>query len=254
MLLDGVRDVEVSLQRPHTDPLAARLSALPEEDRPAAGSRKPDLLLEFSVGGVERVFVGPVFALRDGPGGLVLARPERPTRVRDQDLDGVPGGDPVQQKACTGRAHGLRPSFHPATEKPRAAGSPSGCSPSKHGRTRTPARGRDPPTRTAVARLSSRSGGPGRSHLGGTGFGRNIRPHVFQLHSAMSPPIPENDPVEKGLHQLGRQIEEGAPPPSAAPEDTGDFGGRSGRKGPARARASDRRGQSGRWSPEGQAG
>ncbi|HEY5384934.1 MAG TPA: LCP family protein [Acidimicrobiales bacterium] len=35
----------------------------------------------------------------------------------------------------------------------------------------------------------------------------------------MSPPTPENEPVEKGLHQLGRQIEEGAPPSSAAPED-----------------------------------
>jgi LCP family protein required for cell wall assembly len=35
----------------------------------------------------------------------------------------------------------------------------------------------------------------------------------------MSPPTPENDPVEKGLHQLGRQIGEGAPPSSAAPED-----------------------------------
>src|ERR1700749_2544632 len=47
-------------------------------------------------------------------------------------------------------------------------------------------------------------------------FGRSIRRRVLQPPSAMSPPPPENDPVEKGLHQLGRQIDEGAPP-SAAP-------------------------------------
>jgi LCP family protein required for cell wall assembly len=36
----------------------------------------------------------------------------------------------------------------------------------------------------------------------------------------MSPPTPENDPVEKGLNRLGRQIEEGTPlSPPAAPED-----------------------------------
>ena len=34
----------------------------------------------------------------------------------------------------------------------------------------------------------------------------------------MSPPTPDNDPVEKGLHHLGRQIEEGAPP-TGGPED-----------------------------------
>jgi LCP family protein required for cell wall assembly len=31
----------------------------------------------------------------------------------------------------------------------------------------------------------------------------------------MSPPNPENDPVQKGLHQLGRQIDEGEPEPAA---------------------------------------
>ena len=30
----------------------------------------------------------------------------------------------------------------------------------------------------------------------------------------MSPPNPENDPVQKGLHQLGQQLGGGATPPS----------------------------------------
>jgi LCP family protein required for cell wall assembly len=34
----------------------------------------------------------------------------------------------------------------------------------------------------------------------------------------MSPPKPENDPVEKGLHQLGQQIDGGAVPPGSAGE------------------------------------
>ena len=43
----------------------------------------------------------------------------------------------------------------------------------------------------------------------------------------MSPTTPENDPVQKGLHQLGRQIEEGAPPPSAAPEGPAEMSAES---------------------------
>jgi len=41
----------------------------------------------------------------------------------------------------------------------------------------------------------------------------------------MSPPNPENDPVHKGLHQLGQQIEEASPinsAPSASPDDVAD--------------------------------
>ena len=59
----------------------------------------------------------------------------------------------------------------------------------------------------------------------------------------MSPPNPENDPVQKGLHQLGQQIDDGG-----AAADTratgGEPGGEPGREGPPRARAPDRRGES----------
>ncbi len=68
-----------------------------------------------------------------------------------------------------------------------------------------------------LARLSSRSGGPNRSLFGGTGVGRICRSHVFDVNTAaMSPPDPENDPVHKGLHQLGQQIggRSASPPPS----------------------------------------
>ncbi len=32
----------------------------------------------------------------------------------------------------------------------------------------------------------------------------------------MSPPTAENDPVHKGLHELGQQVDQGAPPPDPA--------------------------------------
>ncbi len=41
----------------------------------------------------------------------------------------------------------------------------------------------------------------------------------------MSPPNPENDPVHKGLHELGQQIEGASPPgtaPPTTPDDVGD--------------------------------
>ena len=181
--LEGVAgracDVEIPFQRPDADSLAPRLPALPEEDGLATGSRKADLLFKLAVGRIERVFVGRVLAFGDRPGGVVLARPERARPGGRSGLRSHPPESP-------GTAGGLRWStpigtHHPSTKRR------SPWQPVARRRLQTvstspqPAAGceRDHPAGAAVARLTSRSGGPRRSHLGGTGFGRSIRPHVF---------------------------------------------------------------------------
>ena len=59
----------------------------PRKTADALGSLETDLLFELPVGGVKRILAGEVLTLRDGPGGIVFSRPERPARVGDQDLD-----------------------------------------------------------------------------------------------------------------------------------------------------------------------
>ena len=180
-------DIEVALERPDADPLAAGLAALPEEGGLPLRSRQADLLFELPVGRVERILAGDVLTLGDGPGGIVFPRPERATRVGDQDFDRAPGENPVQQQACTGRAHGSRPSFHRGL--PRVAHTSTrspGCrepqDPADH--TRRPCGKRDCRSAATLARLTHRSGCPSRSHLGDTGVGRSVRSHVFNLNTA----------------------------------------------------------------------
>ena len=79
VLLHGRRRVEVALEGPGVDDLAALLDDAAELDRVAAGRRVAGLLLELATGDLEQLLVAVDLALRDRP-VAVVARPRRTAR------------------------------------------------------------------------------------------------------------------------------------------------------------------------------
>ena len=93
--------VEVGLPGEHRDLLAAALADRAQRDQRAVRWGGAQLLGELADRGVRGILVRVVLALRDRPGALVLARPERATHVPEQQLRPVRAG-PVQEQAGTG--------------------------------------------------------------------------------------------------------------------------------------------------------
>ena len=189
VLLDECVTSRSAVQGPHADPLATGLAAFPEEDGPPTGSGRgrPPLRTRgrrrraasspgrYSPLGTDQA--ASSLRAQNGPPGWAIRTSTASAR-----------GNPVQQEACTGRAHGSGHILPPGPAEIRHGLAPGFCIPrcSREGPRCPPsARGRvTAPRGWLLARLSSRSGGPSRSLLGGTGFGRSIRSHVFQLNTA----------------------------------------------------------------------
>src|SRR5207244_555576 len=92
-----LRDVEISLDRPSSHALAARLRDRAEIDRVAGRDLVAELLRELAPRGRERILVLAVLALRDRPRSRVLVRPERTAHVREQHLDLAPACSSEQE-------------------------------------------------------------------------------------------------------------------------------------------------------------
>src|SRR6185437_14023489 len=82
-----------------------RLTLLAERNGVAGGRVQADLLAELAPRGGEGVVGRLVLALGDRPRAGVLPRPERATRVREEDLDRPVVRHPVQQKPGAPRDH-----------------------------------------------------------------------------------------------------------------------------------------------------
>ena len=103
---DGGR-VEISLNRPRGNQLAARLPDLPERDQRSIGGGQAELLEELPTRGGERRLVRVIFALGDRPGARVAAGPERAAGMGEEHFER--GSPPEQQE--TGAAlngHAIR--------------------------------------------------------------------------------------------------------------------------------------------------
>ena len=187
VLLDECVTSRSPSQRPDADPLPARLAELPEEDGPPAGGGEPDLLFELRGrrrrAGPRPTWYSPLgtdqaassLRAQNGPPGWAIrtstAPPGRIRYSRRPALVAPMGRVILPPGAGTGGRLGI---LHPSIA---GRSGPSAVSARSSGDGVTTGA-------VAVARLSSRSGGPSRSHLGGTGVGRSIRPHVFELHTA----------------------------------------------------------------------
>ncbi len=101
--------VEVGLAGEDDDVLAAPLGDLAELDELDARGRRAELLLELAPRDRERVLAFLDLSLRDRPGAVVLARPERPAHVRDQELQRTVRRPPVEQDPGA-PLHGRSPS------------------------------------------------------------------------------------------------------------------------------------------------
>ncbi len=101
--LMSVAAIEVALDRPRVNELAAGLTNRSECDE-LAGHRRAELLFELPPRCGERIFVGVDLTLRNRPGALVLLRPQRAARVHEQDLDASRCA-PKQQQSCTLPGH-----------------------------------------------------------------------------------------------------------------------------------------------------
>ena len=103
---DGGR-VEISLNRPCGNQLAARLPDLSERDQRSIGGGQAELLEELPARGGERRLVRVIFALGDRPGARVTAGPERAAGMGEEHFER--GSPPEQQE--TGAAlngHAIR--------------------------------------------------------------------------------------------------------------------------------------------------
>src|SRR6478672_12672132 len=103
---DGGR-VEISLNRPRGNQLAARLPDLPERDQRSIGGGQAELLQELPTRGGERRLVRVIFPLGDRPGAGVTAGPERAAGMGEEHFER--GSSPEQQE--TGAAlngHAIR--------------------------------------------------------------------------------------------------------------------------------------------------
>ena len=125
-----------SPSRAHTvDPLPAGLAQLSEADGGTGRHVESRLLPELPVGRGQGIVARVVLPLGDGPGSLVLPRPERTAGVRDQDLDDstVPvirySSSPALLAPMVGAHHPIGPS-----QAESARGSVLGVSPCRGGR------------------------------------------------------------------------------------------------------------------------
>src|SRR5262249_34315677 len=82
------RWIEIALQRPGGDNLAAFLGDVAERHK-LAFDVGTGLLREFAPGDRERILAFRIFAFGDRPGAEILLGPERPTRMHQQQLDGI---------------------------------------------------------------------------------------------------------------------------------------------------------------------
>ena len=98
VLLSRGRRVEVALERPRLDELAALLLDLPELDRVAVGRRVTGLLLEFATRHRPGRLAVVELALGHGPDARVALRPERSAGMGEQHLDVAVGSAAVQQE------------------------------------------------------------------------------------------------------------------------------------------------------------
>ena len=95
LLANFVRSKSASKAKPCTVlPLFCR-TGLSGSERSLRG--EAGLLAEFAERAGQQI-VRPHQPLRDGPGAVVLARPERPARMRQQEFEFVP--PPVGEEAC----------------------------------------------------------------------------------------------------------------------------------------------------------
>src|SRR4051812_42131035 len=78
--------VQVSLERPRGDDLAATLPDLPELHELARRRRRPELLTELAQRTRARILPVVVLTLGDRPGADIALGPERSARVDEQDL------------------------------------------------------------------------------------------------------------------------------------------------------------------------
>jgi len=86
------------------DSLPARLHELAKLDDVAGRRWAPKLLFEFAARDGERILALVIFALGNGPGAIVLPRPERTTRMDQQKTELEPASA-KQQDACAALPH-----------------------------------------------------------------------------------------------------------------------------------------------------
>src|SRR3954471_19837655 len=105
---DRVR-VQVTLARPHRQPLARRLLQLAQRHERVGRHRQgqSELFLPLAHGRIARLLAVDVLAFRHRPGGIVLAGPERSAHVRDEDLQ-LAVATPPQQDSRAAHRHGLQ--------------------------------------------------------------------------------------------------------------------------------------------------
>src|SRR5271166_4153453 len=107
-----ISEVEIASHSKRRDNLAAGLLQRWELDPRSDRRRQSDLLFELALRGCPRVFAVGVLPLGNRPDAVVLASPNRPTWVPDQDLDrsGLPRepdvvANPIEQQPCAQLGH-----------------------------------------------------------------------------------------------------------------------------------------------------
>ena len=185
------------------------------------GGFKPNFFFELPIGR------GRMDLRRLGTHPSGRTRRHRPSRAQRTDHPDGRSGLLPNSGEKSGTAAGLhwsRPwvSNHPSTGLLRGRGRHTSCRPVQPKLQKDPGDPRiNPQPMTAaagetLARLTSRSGCPGRSHLGGTGVDRSVGSHAFNLNTARSVlPSPRTIPSKRastswversagGRHSRGR--------------------------------------------------
>src|SRR5262245_45047988 len=115
------RGIEIALDGEGRDHLLARLLYRAEIEQRAGRKCAAELLGELALGRRKRIFVFAVFALRDRPGALVLVRPERTARMREQKLDPARGAAIHQDAGAELRHDDMLNAKKPPRNSPAAA-------------------------------------------------------------------------------------------------------------------------------------
>ncbi len=102
--------IEVALDRPAMDDLAGAQPDLAQVDRRSVGRPVTELLLELPSRGVEQLLPVVDRALGQTPGSLVAALPDRPARMRDEQLERVIAGGGTAADRRTALPSPRRPS------------------------------------------------------------------------------------------------------------------------------------------------
>jgi len=101
LVAGDVLDVEVALDRPYADQLAAWLAELAKVDPVSYRSCLAQLLFEFPVRSLFRILTRLILALRDRPGTVVLVGPERAAGMHDEHLERPTATEAIRQQSCT---------------------------------------------------------------------------------------------------------------------------------------------------------